>query len=209
VPKSKNEILDSLDACHACDWLHERVALNDGEQARCARCGHLLESRKPHTIDRTLATSLAGIILLLLSLCLPFLTLSRAGINSQISVLDSVHTLWLSEMRWLGLLTLCFIVLLPLSRLLLLSWVLSRIRFNRPLRQSSRTAFRWAVAMEPWAMADIFMVGVAVSLVKISTLARLDIGMAFWTLIGLIVVSLMINRFLNKDAVWDQLTVSA
>lgn len=200
--------LDALSACYACDWLHERAALVAGEQARCARCGHQLESRKLHTIDRTLAASLAGIVLLVMSLSLPFLTLSRSGIRSSISVLDSVRSLWLGDMRWLGVLTFAFIVLLPLVRLLLLSWVLLRIRLNQPAKSSSRTAFRWALAMEPWAMADIFMVGVAISLVKISSLARLEVGLAFWTLMGLIVVSLLGNQFLSKDTVWNRLTIS-
>ena len=198
--------LDKLSACYACDWLHQRATLNAGEQARCARCGHLLESRKLHSIDRTLAASLAGIVLLILSLSLPFLTLSRSGITSSISVLDSVQSLWQSEMRWLSILTFGFIVLLPLTRLFLLSWVLLRLRLNRPVLPLSRTAFRWTIAMEPWAMADIFMVGVAISLVKISSLARLEIGLAFWSLIGLIVVSLLSSQFLSEDTVWNRLT---
>lgn len=193
---------DKLIACPGCDLLHYRRALEVGEYARCGRCADVIQTRKPHTVDRTLAAVLASIILLLVSLCLPFLSLSRAGIASNISVLDAVSALWFSHMRWLALLTLAFIVLLPLTRLLLLAWVLWRIRFKRRIRRTMRTAFRWSIRMEPWAMAEIFMVGVVVSLVKISTLANLHMGLAFWSLLLLIAISCYINLVLCKDTIW-------
>jgi len=197
---------DDLVACPGCDWLHYRQPLSVGEYARCARCGDIMETRKPYTVDRTLAASVAGVIFLLLSLFLPFLSLSRAGVASQISVLDAIEALWLSHFRWLGVVTLGLIVLLPLLRLALLVWVLLRVRLALPVVASMRTAFRWAIDLEPWAMADIFMVGVAVSLVKISSVAQLEVGLAFWSLLGLIGVSVLINLMLCKDTVWKLLT---
>jgi len=194
-----------LIACQSCDLLHNRQDLQMGEFARCNRCHQVIQTCKPMSIDRTLAGVLAGIVLLVISLCLPFLSLSKSGVESTISVIDAVIALWVSDMRWLGILTLAFIILLPLLRLLLLAWVLWRIRFDRKVRRPMRTAFRWAVALEPWAMADIFMVGVVVSLVKISSLANLDAGLAFWSLLGLVAVSILINLTLCKDVVWAKL----
>ena len=197
---------DDLIACPGCDLLHHRRELQLGEQARCERCSDIVQTRKYHTVDRTLAAALAGIVLLLLSLCLPFLSLSRSGIESNISVLDAVQSLWSSDMIWLGFLTLGLIVFLPLARLLLLGWVLWRIRFNRKIRRSMRMAFRWSLRLEPWAMAEIFMVGVVVSLVKISTLANLHVGLAFWSLLILVGIMMLINLTLCRDTVWTVLS---
>ena len=72
-----------------------------------------------------------------------------------------------------------------------------------------RTAFRWSILIEPWAMAEIFMMGVVVSLVKISTLANLQLGLAFWTLLALIVVLVYINVVLCRDTVWAHLQQTA
>ena len=197
--------LDDLVACPGCDLLHHRRTLAFGEQARCTRCRTLMLTRKPNTIDRTLAAALAGLVLLALSLTLPFLSLSRAGIESRISVLDAVASLWESELRWLGLLTLALIALLPLARLALLAWVLARLRLSLPVLPSMRSAFRWAVRLEPWAMADVFMVGVAISLVKLGKIARLEIGLAFWSLCGLIAITVVIAMVLCRDTVWARL----
>ena len=198
--------IDRLVACPGCDLLHDIQPLDTGEYARCGRCNHVVQTCKPLSVDRTLAAVLAGIVLLVISLFLPFLSLSRSGIESTISVIDAVKSLWMSDMRWLGLVTFGFIVLLPLARLLLLGWVLWRIRFERKVRRSMRTAFRWAHRLEPWAMADIFMVGVVVSLVKVSSLANLEAGLAFWSLLALVGVSVLINLTLCKDTVWAKLS---
>lgn len=198
--------IDELVACPGCDLLHHRRNLQRGQVARCDRCSDIVQTCKPFTIDRTLAACLAGVVFLIISLCTPFLALSRAGVESSISVLDAVAALWDSEMRWLGLLTLGLIVLLPLMRLILLVWVLGRIRLGRKVRRSMRLAFRLALQLESWAMADIFMVGVVVSLVKISTLANLTVGLAFWSLLMLVGISLLINLTLCKDTVWKRIS---
>jgi len=209
---SKNRVsdsgqdIDTLVACPSCDLLYTRQILQRGEFARCQRCQYVLQTCKPLSVDRTLAAVLAGIVLLLISLCLPFLSLSRAGISSSISVIDAVESLWKSNMSWLGILTLGFIILLPLLRLVLLGWVLWGIRFDHIASKSMRVAFRWAVRLEPWAMADIFMVGVVVSLVKISSVANLQAGLAFWSLLALIGVLVLINLTLCRDTVWYKLS---
>ena len=202
----RSKDVNRLIACHGCDQLHDRQNLQLGEFARCTRCNHVVQTCKPLSIDRTLAAVLAAIVLLLISLFLPFLSLSKSGLESTISVIDAVESLWVSEMRWLGLVTFGFIVLLPLTRFVLLGWVLWRIRFDKKVRHSMRVAFRWVHQLEPWAMADIFMVGVVVSLVKVSTLANLEAGLAFWSLLALVGVSVLVNLTLCKDTVWAKLS---
>jgi len=197
--------LDELLACPACDRLHRRLALAVGESADCVRCGHPVQTARADTLDRSLAASIACLILLVMSVALPFLSLSRAGIGSQISVLDAFGALWASDFRWLGVLTLALIVVLPVLRLVLLVYVLLPLRRARATGQRTRTAFRWALMLEPWAMADIFMVGVAISLFKIGTVARLHIGLAFWALLAAIGVSFYLARVLCRDTVWQRL----
>jgi len=203
---SRKVSFDDLIACASCDWLHYRTIIERGSRASCARCGHELYTRKPFSIDRTLAASIAGVVFLLLSLFLPFLSLARGGISSSISVLDAVGALWFSDMRWLGLMSLGMIAFIPMMRLCLLVWVMFRLRYRLGIIPSMRTAMRWAERLEPWAMAEIFMVGVVVSLVKISDLATLTVGPAFWALLGLIITTSFISIFYCKDSVWQLLT---
>jgi len=205
VSETNKPPYDQLIACPGCDRIYQRPELAFGQQANCSRCGDVLVTRKAHPVDRSLAATLAGLVFLFACLNLPFLELSRAGLNNQMSVFDAVNVLWFSNMRWLGLVTLAGIVLLPGVRLALLLWVLVRLRLRLATVPSMRAALRWAIYLEPWAMADIFMVGVAVSLVKIGSLAHLSIGPAFWALVGLLVATIVLNLALCKDTLWQRL----
>lgn len=196
---------DDLIACPGCDWLHYKQQLPAGRRAYCARCDEEIYTHKRYSVDRGLAACVAGIVLLLVSLTVPFLSLSRSSIESSISLLDAVAALWSNDMRALGVLMFAFIVLLPLGRLLLLAWVLLSIRFSMLPSNRLRMAFRWASFLEPWAMADVFMIGVVVSLVKISSVAMLDVGPAFWGFLGLILATVVITLVVCKDTVWNYL----
>ena len=199
---------DALVACPACDRLHRRLALAVGEEARCARCGARLQTRKARSVDRALAASLAALVLLALALGTPFLGLSRAGVESRISVLDAVVALWDGDFPVLGVAVALGVVVLPVARYALLVATLAPLRLARRARTAGpwrRRAFRWAIALEPWAMAEIFMVGVTVSLVKVGTLARLELGLAFWAFAALIAVGAYTSQALCRDTVWRAL----
>lgn len=196
---------DDLTACPSCDALHYRVTLEPGEIARCDRCGVVVQTRKPRTVDRSLAAVVALLILLVLALCLPFLALSRSGLETRISLFEATIELWRNDFLFLGLSALVFLVCLPIVRCLLLGFALLCIRFGKRAGDKARFAFRWSVLLGPWAMADIFMIGVVVSLVKVASLARLEIGLAFWALLGAIFVSAFLESSLCRDTVWDAL----
>lgn len=197
--------LDDLVACSSCDALHYRLDLNFGEIARCNRCGVVLQTRKLHTVDRSLAAVIAMFVLLVMAISLPLLGLSRAGIESHISILEATWGLWSSGFAWLSISAMVFLIGLPLARCLLLAYPLLGIRLGISANDGHRVAFRWAIRLGPWSMSEIFLVGVAVSLVKISTLAHLQIGLAFWALLVAILASVLVELSLCRDTVWEAL----
>jgi len=160
---------------------------------------------RPHTIDRALAATLASLIFLLASLFLPFLTLSRSGIDSSISLMDAAWSLVYSDIALLGVFVLLLIVLVPLVRMSLMAFVLTYLKTGRPATTGLKRAFRFSLFLEPWAMADVFLIGVVVSLIKISELAVLDIGPAFWSWIGLIITTIMLSMNLSRDTLWRRI----
>jgi len=67
--------MDSLIACHECDLIHRVKPLPEKGIANCTRCGSVLYRHKPNSIDRTLALSMAGLVLFVLANSFPFLAL--------------------------------------------------------------------------------------------------------------------------------------
>ena len=58
-------------------------------------------------------------------------------------------------------------------------------------------------------MAEIFVIGVAVALVKISDLARVDYGPAFWMFAALVVVITIQDGYMCRWSIWKSLDKEA
>ena len=54
-------------------------------------------------------------------------------------------------------------------------------------------------------MAEIFIVGVAVALVKIAGMATVSVGPAFWALVALVLVTTIKDTFMCKLTIWKTL----
>jgi len=189
-------------ACPSCDWLHIKESLEPREKAKCARCSEVMYTYRPNTLDKMLAASLASIIFLLSSLFLPFLTLKKSGVNSSISLMDAAWSLVFSEVALLGVFVLLLIVLVPLVRLGLIIYVLTVLKWGGKPTKNLKRSFRFAMVLEPWAMGDVFLIGVVVSLIKISQLAVLFIGPAFWAWVALIVTTIYLSINFSRDTMW-------
>ena len=63
--------------------------------------------------------------------------------------------------------------------------------------------FRLSEALQPWSMAEIFVIGTGVALVKIAGLASISFGPAFWAFCALIIVTVLKNIYMSKWAIWE------
>ena len=54
-------------------------------------------------------------------------------------------------------------------------------------------------------MAEVFLVGVAVALVKVGGLATLTIGPAFWAFVGLVIITVLKDNLMSSLIIWKTL----
>ncbi len=147
----------------------------------------------------------ASLIVYAVAVSYPFLEMSRAGISNEISVIDSVGVLWESDMHLLAILSGLLILLFPLLRVLLLCGLAGAIYRQRPVGDAFARVARLAQSLEPWSMADIFMLGVIVSLVKVGTLVDISVGAAFWGMTALVVFLTAGAVAACRDSTWQYL----
>jgi paraquat-inducible protein A len=196
--------LDQLIACHDCDLLQQRRALRDGEVARCARCQAFLYRRKPRSLDRALALSLAALILFILANTFPFLSMQVQGREQFITLPSAVGSL-LAGNQWLLAACVGFLILLaPLLKLLSLLYVLIPLRLGKRVPHSSRY-YRLARQIAPWNMVEVYLIGTLVALVKLAELATIVLGISFWSFVGLIICETAAGIALDGVALWSSL----
>ncbi len=191
-----------LIACPHCDAIYRSKDVAKGERATCKRCHTVLIAPRRNAGLRIIALALASVILVVGALTFPFLRIRVAGLKNDATLVDAALAFTDGPMVLLSLAVVAMIVLLPLTRFLLTLYVLTPIVLDRPAPAGAARAFRWAEALRPWSMAEIFVIGCAVALIKVADLARIEFGPAFWMFAVLVVLSLVQDQLMCRWSVW-------
>ncbi|MDS9466896.1 paraquat-inducible protein A [Paracoccus sp. MBLB3053] len=192
-----------LVACPRCDALHLERDLAPGETARCLRCNAVLASPRSGAFTRIIALSFTTFVLMIGAVFFPFLEISRMGFGNETSLFGVAMAFSHGALMPLTVALLGTIVGLPVLRAMLLVYTLLPLSRGRPPFSHAVPAFRLSETLRPWSMAEIFVIGTALALVKVGGLANISFGPAFWAFCGLILVNAASNAFTSAATIWD------
>jgi paraquat-inducible protein A len=196
---------EGLIACPTCDLLHSAVVVPSGGRLRCRRCHTVLMTNRSGALDAVLASSFASAILMAAAVFFPFLELSVMGLTRTASVLDAALAYSGGPMALLALATAALIVVIPAIRASAIAYALVPLRLGRPRLRGGRAAFRLASRLKPWAMAEVFIIGVVVALVKVAGMASIALGPAFWAMTVLVLLVIIEGATLCEWTLWQML----
>jgi paraquat-inducible protein A len=199
--------LSGLVACPQCDLLNREPEIADGTRARCARCGTVLLQPKAGAAATIVALAMGALVLMVVAISFPFLAIDASGLHSEASVLDAALSFAQAsgQMAPLSVIVAALIVVLPVTRLVALIYALWPLALGHRTRPHAAAAFRMAMRLRPWAMAEIFIIGVAVALVKVASLAHVGLGPSFWAFVGLVVLVAAKDTVLCERSLWRAL----
>lgn len=193
-----------LIACPSCDALYKAAEPRPGERAVCHRCHTVLIAPRQGAGLKIIALALGSLVLVVGALSFPFIQISRLGLSQEATVIDAALA-FSGTFLVLSLAVFVVIVFLPLVRLLLTLYVLAPVVMDRPPWPGAKRAFRWSERLRPWSMAEIFVIGCAVALIKLADLARVELGPAFWMFVILVVLIVVQDTFMCRWSVWKSL----
>ncbi|WP_319237613.1 paraquat-inducible protein A [uncultured Propionivibrio sp.] len=190
-------------ACHECDLLLMPLELRASRsQAFCPRCGARLYACHHDRLEKILALTVAALTLLLTAISFPIVGLDIQGHYAETTVLDAALALWREERGLLAGLVLLTTVLMPLFELGAILWLaLPLWRGWRPW--GFARVFRLLRLAHPWAMVEVFVLGVLVSLVKLSHLADVLPGPAMACFGGLMALLAALSALIDPPALWQ------
>ncbi|MEV8468057.1 paraquat-inducible protein A [Fluviibacterium sp. DFM31] len=203
-PSLRPDRLDTLIACPHCDCLHTLASVPVGATARCSRCHSVLLSPRRGAIATIVSLAFGALILMISAVSFPFLEIEASGISSAASVIDAVTAFAEASgmMAPLSAIVGALIILLPVGRLVGIIYALGPLAMGRQPAAHAGLAFRVAMRLRPWAMAEIFILGVAVALVKIVGLASVEFGSAFWAFVGLVLLIAAKDTMICERSIW-------
>ena len=179
--------------------------LSAGAEARCQKCGAVLERNQINAIASVLSLALASLLLMIAAIAFPFLDLEASGISNGTSILGVVMAFGDDFAVPLAVAVAAFIVFLPLLRLSALIAAVLPLVLSTPPGRFHKAAFGLAEDLRPWSMAEIFIVGVAVALVKVADLATITFGPAFWAFTVLVILTFFQDTLICRYTVWRAL----
>lgn len=191
-------------ACPDCDLLQHEVAVPERGAAHCSRCGARLYRNLPDSIPRTLAYIFAADVAFIMANCFPVFTLQAAGETVSTTLLGAVSTMWQQGMQVLALLIFYAAFLAPALRFGITSYTLLHVLSGRGLHLT-RVPLRFLDAARPWAMVEVFMLGVLVAVVKIMAYASVKPGIGLWSFAAVVVLQALASSSYEPGEVWRRI----
>jgi paraquat-inducible protein A len=198
------EPVTGLAACHDCDLLFPAPHLRKGEKASCPRCGAKLFERKGNSIDQALALALTSLVLFILANFNTLLTMKVAGRSQSGAIISGVQELYRQGYWEIAILVFVVSILAPLLKILSIFYVLAPLKLGFRLPYGT-FVFRIFETLHPWAMTEVYMLGILVALVKLADLASIETGIALWSVAALIVTMAATDSALENHEIWEKL----
>ena len=198
----------TLLACLQCDLVQRLPDLEPGGSARCPRCDRELWRRREDSLNRTLALTLAAVVLYMVANSVPMLGLTAAGHHASTTVFGGAMQLWRDNEKIVAVLVLFAAVVAPALQIsFMLSIVLGAHRECPP--HWVATLMRYHPATRTWSMIEVMLLGVLVALIKIAELATVIPGLALFTLGALVFLLAAIQANFDTREVWERVEWAA
>ncbi len=188
--------------CHHCDASLTIGVLQVDHQAQCPVCGSVLKRSYAKNGQFIIALSIASLIFGLIALLLPFLTMSVYGNAQSFSLLDTSVILLGYQHYLFSSLFFITIILLPAILNIALIILYSK-RYKSGHERAIKVLLRFIKFGETWVMADIFLVAVLVSMVKVMAMADVTFGFGFWSFSLFVIGSITVRVRANVNELWD------
>jgi paraquat-inducible protein A len=190
-------------ACHECDLIHRIADLQEGNSAVCQRCGYVLFTHKADSLDRSLALTLTGFLLFIITNAYPLLEIEMKGLYQKTNLFGGVKALYSGGDWSIALLVFFTAILFPLSELILKLYILLPIKLKRrPWKMV--TVLSFLEAIKPWGMMDVFMLGILVSVVKLVKMATVIPGLSLYAFFALIFIMAAGAASFDTHAIWEK-----
>ncbi|MCL1089107.1 paraquat-inducible protein A [Shewanella profunda] len=192
------QTLQTATACPECDLLVDGTT-NSGH---CSRCGARLYRQGRHSLDNTLALACSALVLLIAANAFPIVGLDIQGQRIETTVIGAAVSLWREEMGMVAILVLLSTTVLPLIELAGLVWM------ALPLRLGKRPpGFSWVFRVlhmaHPWAMIEVFIMGLLVALVKLTNVADVFAGAAAWCFGCVMLLLAILHTIVEPRDLWQ------
>ena len=124
----------------------------------------------------------------------PFLSVDIVGMQRQTTMI-SLPASFTSHGAWeLAIIVTATAIVAPLAKILVMLFVLVGLRTAEPPK-SLPIVFKWYHRIGPWAMVEVFLLGVFVAFTRLGAIATVETGIALYA-VGALMISMVTADYL-------------
>jgi paraquat-inducible protein A len=192
-------------SCDTCGLLSQPASA--AEPGYCPRCGRELESRRHRSIERTWALVIAAAICYIPANMLPVLGTTTLGSTEYDTIMGGVVFLFTSGSWPLALIVLIASVMVPLGKLVALSYLLITVQRGSVQGSRERTRlYRLVEFIGRWSMLDVFVDTFTVALVQLSPLMSVRPGAGVLFFAAVVVLTMIAASTFDPRLIWDAIS---
>jgi paraquat-inducible protein A len=194
--------MDKLVACQTCGLVQEVDDVPKNCVIKCARCHFQIFHRRVNSRARTLAFSLAALILYFPSNFYPIITADYQGQHVQTTIFQGIRSLFERQQYFIASLIFCTSILTPALKIIgLISITLT---LGWPKWKKARTwIFKIISIIDPWNMLEVFLLAICVSMVELGEVATVHPGRGVFAFAACVVLTLLATLSFDSRLLWD------
>ena len=170
----------------------------------CPRCGTELAQRRHHSIQYTWALVIAAAICYIPANVLPVLTTNALGTAESDTIMGGVVLLYNTGSWPLALIVLVASVMVPLGKLIALSYLLVTVQRGSLGGRHERTRlYRLVEFIGRWSMLDVFVDTFTVALVQLQPLMSVEPGPGVLFFAAVVVLTMMAAKSFDQRLLWN------
>lgn len=195
---SKSAAAAGLTSCHDCAKL--QLLTNE----YCTDCGSDIHARKEGSVQKTLAFTIASLVLYIPANVLPIMTVSGIGGAEENTILGGVVTFWLMEAYPVAIIIFTASVLIPILKIGAIFTLCYAATY--PVKNLKRMTqiYRMTELVGRWSMVDVFVVAILVTLVQMGALMSIAPGPAALAFGGVVVLTMIGAHCFDPRLMWDR-----
>ncbi|MCW8875520.1 MAG: paraquat-inducible protein A [Kangiellaceae bacterium] len=160
-----------------------------------------MTQKRRNARDKVFAFAISAIIFLVFSLPFDFLSFESKGNARIVTLAESIESLSLYNFESIAILIFLTTILVPGIFLLGLVYVLISLSVNKMYRHTQKIA-KFLFSLLQWNMAEIFLIGILVSFVKIASMAKVNFGLSFFAYVLFIIFLALTVSNLDRFQFW-------
>jgi paraquat-inducible protein A len=191
-------------ACSDCGTIQRLPVLDSASEARCRRCGMVLQHSSRRSVTAGLACATAALVLLIVGNLMPSLRSHLLAATTESRVIDGSLAYWHADRPLMAAFVAAFVVAIPLSRSAMLVGVLGSLRLGwRGSWQAP--VLRWAEALRLWSMAPVYVAAGLVTYGRVAAQLNIEILPAGWAFVAGALLLLVAEAAYDTGQVWQDI----